>query len=317
MRRERSNKLTRQIVLILLSLFLVSFAVFTLSTFSSGDISLYVLGETANSARHEELVSALGNDRPFLIRYLEFLKNFFTLNWGNNIQGYPIRNLIFSRSVVTLEIMVITLLISILLSLIISMLSVRKEKGVIDHLSDFFLLIIFSLPSFSLAIILMLVFSIYIPVFPTSGFVSLTSSIIGNLRTVFLPSLSLALMHTALYIRVLKKSLKREMRKDYITGSRSRGKREGLIILTDALPPASLSLIALSSQSAASLIAGSAVTETVFSIPGLGSLIVSASLQRDTATTTIIIMLISLAVAMISIISRLLMFLINPKAKEE
>ena len=104
----------------------------------------------------------------------------------------------------------------------------------------------------------------------------------------------------------MKKSLRRELCSEYVLGARARGKGWQDIIYREAFPPASLSLLSLASQSVSSLIAGSAVTETVFALPGLGSLIVSASLARDTQTVSILIMLIALTVSITSIAARIL-----------
>ena len=309
MRNGRRNKILRDVVFIFLSLLLVSFSVFFLSSFSSGNISYYVLGENADSDDVNSLSSNLGLDRPFLVRYFDFLKDFFTLNWGENIQGYDIKTLIAQRFLVTFEVMLLTLVLSIPSSILISCLAVRKEGRFFDKLSDFFSLSFLSLPSFSIAILLMLLFSFLLPIFPSSGFIPLSKSFLGNLSTLFLPSLSLSLMHSALYVRVLKKSLKREMHSDYILGARARGERDGDIILKEALAPSLLPLVALLSQSISSLIAGSAVTETVFALPGLGSLIVSSALSRDSATVSILIMIIAIVVSMTSLLSRLIISL--------
>ena len=293
----------------LIAFFTVSILVFSLSSFSSGNIYYFILGESADSTR----IAEFEDDEPFLLSYFEFLKDFFTLDWGENLQGYSILDLVRERSAVTLEIMLITLIISIPLSVVLSCLSIRKEHGLLDRATDLAMLTVFSLPSFSIAFFLILVFSFYIPVFPISGYISMETSISGNLRTVFLPSLALSVMHTSLYVRVLKKSLSREMGKNYIRGAIARGKRADYIVFSEALRPASVSLIALSGQSASTLIAGSAVTETVFSIPGLGSLIVSAAMQRDVKTATIILMLVAIAVSVIGVASRIICLAVDPR----
>ena len=138
---------------------------FFLSSLSSGNISYYVLGDNAREEDVLKLSSSLGYDEPILSRYIVFLRNFFTLNWGRTINGYDIRALIAQRASVTVEIMIITLVLSLLVSIPVSLFCIRKEKGFADRFSDALILIIFSLPSFFLAIILMLCFSIYIPLF--------------------------------------------------------------------------------------------------------------------------------------------------------
>lgn len=312
MRREKRFRLIWQVGLLLLSLLLISFAVFVLSTYSSGDMSLYILGENARAENHERLSAELGYDRPLILRYIEFLRDFITLNWGATIHGYDLRDLIFSRIFVTLEIMLLTLFLSIPFSYALSCFAAGKRGGLIDRLSRLFIIIFFSMPSFAIAIMLMLIFSFHLSLFPISGFTPLGISISENLSSIFLPSLTLALMHSSLFIRVLKKSLSREMESVYARAARARGKSELEVILHEALKPASFPLIALSSSAAASLFAGSAVVETVFSIPGLGSLAVSASLERDTYTLSIIILLIAFFTFLTSASSRILLSFLDP-----
>ncbi len=314
MRREVAIKIMKELSMALLTMLIISILVFTLSSFSSGDISLYVLGESSTEKLSEEIAVSSGLREPFFSRYISFIRNFFTLDWGSNLQGYSIKTLIISRASLTVELMLLTLVIAIPLSIIISTFSIKNEGRVFDKATSVFFIIILSLPSFSIALLLMLLFSYCLPVFPTSGFVPLSVSFYENLRTMFLPSLSLALMHTALFSRVLKKSLKREMNEGYIIGAVSMGRRRDFVVFTEALRPASISLVSLSFEASLTLLSGSAVTETVFSLPGLGSLLVSASLQRDVRTVTTVIMLLSFFITLIQAISKIVLALLDYRA---
>ncbi len=316
-RGVRVHSFKRDLFFFILTVFFVSFLIFTLSDFSSGEISLYILGENAREDSADALSESLGLKRPFALRYLEFLKNFITLKWGKNIQGYEILPLILSRLGVTLELMAMTLLFSLSLSLLISFFSVKKPGGSMDRISTIFSALVFSLPSFSIALILILLFSVLIPLFPPGGFTSIRVSFTENIRALFLPSLTLTLMHTALYAGVLKKSLKRVLKESFIRGAYARGKKKSAVILKDALLPASLPLIALLSSSFSSLVAGSALTETLFFLPGIGSLLVSSALARDTRTAGIIVMLVAFFTSASSLAARALIRAMDPRVRGE
>lgn len=305
------KKALRESVLILLTLLIVSFLVFFLSSFAKGDASYYLAGETAGYDEIIQLRSTLGLDRPFLYRYVLFLKDFFTLSWPESIQGFDIRDLVLERGAVTAELALFSLLLAVPFSIFICLISASKRGGAVDVLSSFFSTIIFSLPSFLISLGFMFLFSYKLKIFPVGGFVRLSENVFYNIGSLFLPSLTLALMHSALYVRVLKKSLFREMGEPYVLVAVSRG--QGHVGLSEALRPASVPFISLVFQSTASLIAGSAVVETVFALPGIGSLLVSASLSRDVDLVTTLVMLISILIAIFSILSEFVAALIDPR----
>lgn len=305
------KKVLREILSILLTLLVVSFLVFALSSFAKGDASYYLAGENAGSDEVARLRSTLGLDRPFLCRYVLFLRDFFLLSWPVSIQGFDIRTLVVERGLVTLELSFAALLMAVPFSIFVCLVSARRRNGLCDVLSSAYSVLVFSLPSFLISLGLMFVFSYRLRLFPISGFVRVSDGLFYNIGSLFLPSLTLAMMHSALYIRVLKKSLFREMGEPYVLVAVSRG--EGNAALEQALRPASVPFISLVFQSVASLIAGSAVVETVFALPGIGSLLVNASLSRDVDLVTTLVMLISLLIAVFSIISEIAAALIDPR----
>ncbi len=305
------RKALKESVLILLTLLMVSFLVFTLSSFAKGDASFYLAGENAGYEEIANLRSALGLDRPFLYRYVLFLKDFFTLSWPVSMQGFDIRDLVLQRGAVTAELALFSLLLAVPFSILICLLSASKRKGAADVLSSVFSTIIFSLPSFMISLSLMFLFSYKLKIFPVGGFVRFSDNVFYNIGSLFLPSLTLALMHSALYVRILKKSLFREMAEPYVLVAISRGEEH--VGLFEALRPACVPFVSLVFQSVASLIAGSAVVETVFALPGIGSLLVSASLSRDVDLVITLVMLISLLIAVFSIISEFAAALIDPR----
>lgn len=304
-------KALKESVLILLTLLMVSFLVFTLSSFAKGDASFYLAGENARYEEIANLRSALGLDRPFLYRYVLFLKDFFTLSWPVSMQGFDIRELVLQRGVVTAELALFSLLLAVPFSIIICLISASRRKGAVDVLSSVFSTIVFSFPSFMISLGFMFLFSYKLKIFPVGGFVRFSDNAFYNIGSLFLPALTLALMHSALYVRILKKSLFREMAEPYVLVAVSRGEEH--VGFFEALRPACVPFVSLVFQSVASLIAGSAVVETVFALPGIGSLLVSASLSRDVDLVTTLVMLISLLIAVFSIVSEFIAALIDPR----
>ena len=294
------------ILLLLLSLSVVAFALVDLS---SGSRAEYILGDYADDESVEKLEKELGLDGSFISRYFRFIKNFVTFDWGEDLKGNSIRALVADRFSVTLELSVLSMTLAILLSLAVSILSVRDGGKFFDILTDLVSITVFSLPSFLLSILLVL----SSPGLPSGGFYPISYSLGLNLKHMVLPVISTALMHFALLSRVLKKSLLRERSKPYARAALAYGEKRRSLPLRVMLRPASTPYIALLSESFGAMMAGSAVIESVFSLPGLGSLFVSAALSRDVELSVILMMLFFLMVSFSSIISEILMSKLDPR----
>lgn len=294
------------ILLLLLSLSVVAFALVDLS---SGSRAEYILGDYADDESVEKLERELGLDGSFISRYLRFIKNFVTLDWGEDLKGNSIRTLVADRFSVTLELSVLSMTLAILLSLLVSLFSVRDGGKFFDMLSDLVSIAVFSLPSFLLSILLVLAS----PHLPSGGFYPISYSLGLNLKHMILPVLSTALMHFALLSRVLKKSLQRERKKPYARAALAYGEKRSTLPFRVMLRPASTPYIALLSESFGAMMAGSAVIESVFSLPGLGSLFVSAALSRDVELSVILMMLFFLMVSFSSVVSEILMAKLDPR----
>lgn len=295
---------------ILLMLFLVSLAAFLLLELSSGSRELYLLGDYATSESVAELSRALGSSGTFLSRYLLFLYSFLTLQWGEDIKGNSILSLVSSRLSMTLELSFLSIFLSVALSLVVAIFSKRRRQSFFDKLTDALSILIFSLPSFVLSLVLVLL----LPMFPTGGFVPISRGLGRNLLHMVLPVLSSTLMHYAILVRVLKRSLARELEKPYARSALARGGREEDQVLV-VLRSASIPYLALISESFCSMLAGSCIIESVFSLPGLGSLFVSAALSRDSWLATILVLLFFILVSVSSIISEAVMRTLDPRIR--
>lgn len=295
---------------ILLMLFLVSLAAFLLLELSSGSRELYLLGDYATSESVAELSRALGSSGTFISRYLLFLYSFFTLQWGEDIKGNSILSLVSSRLSMTLELSLLSIFLSVALSLVVAIFSKRRRQSFFDKITDALSILIFSLPSFVLSLVLVLL----LPMFPTGGFVPISRGLGRNLLHMVLPVLSSTLMHYAILVRVLKRSLARELEKPYARSALARGGREEDQVLV-VLRSASIPYLALISESFCSMLAGSCIIESVFSLPGLGSLFVSAALSRDSWLATILVLLFFILVSVSSIISEAVMRTLDPRIR--
>lgn len=253
------------------------------------------------------------DDLPFFIRYCAFMRSFLSLKWGHNAAGRDIRELIASRFPVTLSLTLISGTISILFSFPLAVHASVRKDSFSEKLLSAASAIGLSLPSFLIAFMLIIVFAVTLRLFPVAGYIPLESGVFSHIRSLFLPSLTVAAVQSALYPRMFMNALRDSLGSDYIAASRAWGLSDGEALFREALRPSMPVAIAMLFQNAVSGIAGSAVVETVFALPGIGSMLVSAALARDSILLGISLLLLSVISAVLFIISEILIAVADPR----
>lgn len=297
------------------SILAVSIAVFALQSFSYGDSSYSVLAEDASREDIERYLSAKGLDRPLWERYPAFIASFFSGDWGETIGGRDIREIIRHRLPVTVSVSLLSLAMASLLSFSLVYASFLCRKPFFGKALEGIVYVLSALPSYLIALLLVLAFSLWKGIFPVAGYVPPSYGIIGHLRSIFLPSLTLALMHSSHFIRMMLFSVRENLESDHVLGSRSLMLRDSAIILKEGFRPSLVLFISLLWQSVGTLAAGSAVVETVFALPGIGSLFVDAALKRDAQLSSVIVMLIAIAVSLSGLLSALCEMAADPRLR--
>ena len=301
----------RYLLMIALTLVLSSLVVFILSEASPGDSSSFVLAEDASDAAREAYMAGTGQGDAFVSGYISFLLSFIRGDWGRSATGFDIRSAILHSASVTAGITLLSVILSLLISVPLSIIGARRG-GVADRLLSVFSLTLMALPSFLVGMLLVMLLAMRFPVFPVAGLMRGAS---GYVRSLFLPSLTLALLHSSLYLRVFRRALSDGIESQYSLFALSLGMRRRSLALRSAFRPALPLLSSLVAQSMASAFGGVAVIETVFALPGIGSLMVSAALSRDPRLAGTIMMLLSFAVAVVYFLLDGLLPLIDPRVR--
>lgn len=299
-----------------LTLLLVSVSIFFLATLIPGDSASFLLSEDVNTEEVEIYRESKGYNENLFIRYLKFIKNFFSLNWGKSNAGWDIKSTIIKKASLTVEISLMALLLALILSLPLSLLS-QRDGNIYPSLLTAFSSIFLSLPSFLIAFLLIFLFALLLPLFPVAGFVPLSSGFFSHIRFLFLPALTLSLLEDGLFLRLFNEALKEEKKKDYVLTARAKGIRDKKIPIKTILKPSMPVLLTLIAEVFTSTIGGVAVIESVFALPGLGSLMVSAALSRDTNVSSILTLLFSIAVIIIFTLSELLSLYLDKRGGED
>ena len=308
--------LLQRLMIILLTLIAVSLIIFLLQVYSLGDSTSYVLSEDAGGAAADAYRASISSDEPVAVRYVSFLLSFMKGDWGRSVSGQSIAEIVGYRYPVTISLALLSVGIALIISVPVSLFS--SYQGTFAYkAASAFSIIILSLPSFLTAFILILVFSMLLGLFPPAGYIPPDLSLKGWISSIMLPSLTLSLLHSALIVRVFRKALKENLDKPYSLALAAAGASRRDVMLRSAFKPALPVLYTLVASSLASALAGSAVTESVFALPGIGSLLVTAALSRDSLLAGTLVMLIALSVAAIYAILEVVLMIADPRSRRE
>ena len=309
--------LIRHILSIVITMLIVSALVFALQAFALGDSSSYLLSEESSIEEIEAYRHSAGLDDNPLIRYIRFLISIFTLKWGDTISGQPIKSIILERFPITITLSFFSVILALIISIPCAIISVIRIGSKADKALSLFSIIILSLPSFLLALILSLIFGFYLKWFPIAWVTSSKYSIFTILRSLFLPSLTLALLNSSLFMRMFRESLVDNLDKPYSISFKAQGARRIDLIVKSALKPALPIILSLAFQSLATAFSGAVIVENVFAIPGIGSLLVKASLSRDVYLAGVIVIIVAFFVSIFFILSDIISRVVDPRLRRE
>jgi peptide/nickel transport system permease protein len=246
----------------------------------------------AKAAARENLRKLYGLDRPLHVQYWEWLKNVSTLDFGESyVDGRKVRDRIFERVPVTLGINVLSITLILLIAVPIGVISAVRQSSLFDRISTVAVFVGYSMPSFWLALLLMILFGVYMSVLPISGIQSVGVEDMGiwsrlwdTARHLVLPVGISAFTGLAAMSRYSRSSMLEVVRQDYIRTARAKGLSEARVIVLHALRNALMPIVTLIGLMIPALIGGSVIFETIFSIPGMGKLFFESAMSRDYPT---------------------------------
>jgi peptide/nickel transport system permease protein len=277
------RELLRRLGQLVAVLALVSFGVFLLVALLPGDPAAAILGPGHPPEDYAALRSELGLDQPVLQRYAEWLGNALTGDLGQSIipPHAAVSDRIAAALPVSLELAALALAIALVVAVPLALLSAYQEGGLADRVIGAAVFAVLSIPSFLLGLLLIMLFVDQLGWLPRSQWVRLTDSVSGNLSHVILPAIVIALPEVALFTRILRNDLVRTLREDYVLAARAKGMGPRHIMMSEALRPSSFSLITVLGISLGTLIGSTVIVEYLFSLPGMGTLVVTAASQGD------------------------------------
>ena len=309
------KKIINRIISFLLTLLVVSLFVFAAVDLAKGDSSLVVLSDEAGEEEVERYRKDSGLYDIFLIRYLRFLKSFFSFSWGRTVGGEKVVDVILSRLPLTLSLTFFSIFLSLLISLPLLFFSLSKMGGRRQSILTVLSSALMVIPTFISSLVLILIFSLWLKLFPVSGYVRLKDGIFPYLRSLFLPSLSLSFLHSAVMMKIMREALEESLKMNYTRTALAKGMKERKLVVLSAFRPSLPVLFSLVSDSLSVGFGGAAVVENIFALPGMGSLLVKGALERDGNLVSISVLIIAFLVSLFFFIADLGSYFIDPRQR--
>ena len=309
------KKIINRIISFLLTLRVVSLFVFAAVDLAKGDSSLVVLSDEARAEEVERYRRDSGLYDIFLLRYLRFLKAFFTFSWGRTVGGEKVVDVIRSRLPLTLSLTFFSIFLSLLISLPLLFFSLSKVDGRRGSILTLLSSALMVIPTFISSLVLILIFSLWLKLFPVSGYVRLKDGIFPYLRSLFLPSLSLSFLHSAVMMKIMREALEESLKMNYTRTALAKGMKERKLVVLSAFRPSIPVLFSRVSESLSVGFGGAAVVENIFALPGMGSLLVKGALERDGNLVSISVLIIAFLVSLFFFIADLGSYFIDPRQR--
>jgi peptide/nickel transport system permease protein len=295
---------------------IVAVLVFLMLRLTPGDPAAIIAGDNANAEQIAAIRTRLGLDQPILIQFFIWFGQILHGDFGESFFfKKTVAELIASRLEPTLALSLSTIVIAVLVAVPLGVLAAYKQGTAIDKIVMGFSVLGFSVPVFVIGYSLIYLFAIELNWFPVQGYQRIAEGFGGFLQRLVLPSLTLSVIYIALIARMTRTSVLDVMGEDYIRTARAKGQVERKVLFNHALRNAAVPIVTVIGLGVALLIGGVVVTESVFTIPGIGRLTVDAVLARDYPTIQAVILLFSLVYVLINLIVDLAYRVFDPRIR--
>jgi peptide/nickel transport system permease protein len=313
----------RRLLIAIPTLLVISFVVFAILAVAPGDpMAQFAANPAVPPEVRANIRRSLGLDQPWPIRYVLWLMSALQGNLGFSFQSkVPVMNLLMLKLPNTLAVLGVAYVLSVILALPIGVVSAVKRYSVFDHAATTFAFIGFSVPTFFTGILLILLFSVklrWLPfIYDSSVTVSLTdpASILPQLRQSIMPIAVLTLFQTATLARFMRSEMLEHLPLDYVRTARAKGITERLVILRHVFRNSLIPVVTLVALGVPTVFAGALITEQIFAIPGIGSLLISAINNSDTPVVMGATFLFAVLVVLFNLVADVLYGVLDPRIR--
>ena len=312
--------LTRRLALAVPTVFGVVLAVFLLIRLVPGDVVTQLVGleATISPKRVDELRRLFGLDRPLPVQFAEYLGGVAQGDLGKSLRtGLPVGRELLRRFPVTIELAALGLLVALCVGVPVGVLAAVRRGRAADYLATGFVMVGLSIPSFWLAILLILFFALRLGVLPPTAYIAPRENLIGNLLHMILPALSVGFVLAAAITRIVRSSLLEVLNRQYVRTARAKGLAEGRVILHHAMRNALIPVVTVVGLQFGTLLGGTVIIEQIFSLPGVGRYALEGINLRDYPVIQGAVLAIALAFVLVNLIVDVCYGFLDPRIRYE
>ncbi|KON87980.1 hypothetical protein AF332_14875 [Sporosarcina globispora] len=311
-----SSFLVKRVLALIPVLLTVSAVVFMIIHFIPGDPAAAMLGSQANEEQLAQMREKMGLNEPLFIQFTLWLSNLLQGDLGSSlVSDQTVLSLIANRLPVTLNLIIYSMTISILIAIPLGVISAVKHNTGLDFASMIIALIGISIPNFWAALLLIMVFALNLGMFPATGYIPVSESLILNIKHLTLPAFSLGFIQAGIITRMTRSSMLDVLRQDYIRTVKAKGASPFTLVFKHALKNAMIPIITIIGINFGLLLGGTIVVESIFSINGIGQLMIQSVLNRDYPVIQGIILVIAAIYVFITLFVDILYTYFDPKIK--
>ena len=308
----------KKTVSLIITLFIVSLLAFLAFQIIPGDPTTKILGTSATPEKVAQLRSQLGLDRPVLERYWNWMASFVRGDFGTSYTYLrPVRQLLKDKLPVTILLTVLSFALTAAVSIPVGIWAGGTRIKWVDHVFVIFDQVLMAVPPFFFGILSCFLFGIMLKWFMPGNFVSLSESVPGCLHYLILPAICLALPRIAMTVRMLRSSIQEEMTQNYVLTARSRGLPRGGILRRHVMRNAMIPVVTFLAVSAAEIMTGTIIIEQVFTIPGIGRLLVSSIGNRDFPVVQAIVVILAAWTVIVNYAADMINHWMDPRLRAE
>ena len=300
----------------LVTLFCVSALAFFATALAPGNPAAVLLGNMATPERVEAVTRQLGLDQPPAVRYLYWLRETVSGNLGtSNLSFKPVGELLLAALPPTLELALASMLLAIAIALPLGLLLAQHRARWWTRPVTGFLTLGISVPGFWVGLLLIIVFSVWLKLLPSGGYVPLSKSVAGNIRSMVLPVVTLSIYLVPPLVRFVRVAALEVLREPYIDTARAKGVPPGRVLRRHVAPNTLITTITYIGLQLGMLISGAVVVEVIFSIPGLGRLGMNAVLNRDYPVVQGVVLVVAASYVLVNLAIDVAYAFIDPRVR--
>jgi peptide/nickel transport system permease protein len=317
-----SRFVARRLVSMVPLLILISMIAFSLVLLLPGDPALAILGEELananNGSAYYALREEMGLDDPIPVQYLAWASRAIQGDFGTSIRNKtPIGQSMITHIVPTLELAILGAILSILIAFPAGIISALKPNSLADVAATFLALSGVAIPHFFLGILLIYTFAVYLGVLPPSGYVPPWENLGENLKLMLMPAFAIGTGLAAVMMRQVRSALIEVLQQEYIMTARAKGLAPWPVVIRHAFKNAAIPVVTIMGQQVGTLIGGAVVTETIFSIPGMGRMIVESIFFRDFPVVQASVLILSVSVLLANLTTDIAYGFLDPRIRHD